>query len=173
MHDAHPSKPIAAIGGSLTTALVAVGVAVAVAACGSASKPSGTTGSRIAEQQLTYAGCMRAHGVPDYPDSTAGSGIDSLPVGPGINMQSPAFRAARQACAKLNPANGVRVPAETASEKQADLRYAQCMRAHGVPNYPDPIYDKEGRATEKPLSIYGINADSPAVQRALKACEGA
>ena len=116
---------------------------------------------------------MHAHGVPNYPDPTTGSGIGAIPVNSGINAKSPAFRAARQACAKLNPASGVRVPAETASEKQADLKYAQCMRAHGVPNYPDPTYDKEGRKSEKPLSTYGINTESPAVQRALKACEGA
>ena len=124
-------------------------------------------------QQLKYAVCMRTNGVPNYPDPTSGSGIDALPLNSGINPQSPAFRAARQACAKLNPGNSFHVPAETASEKQADLKYAECMRVHGVPDYPDPAYDRNGRAIEKPLSTYGINADSPAVQRALKACEDA
>jgi hypothetical protein len=173
MHDAHTSKRFAAIRGSLMVALAAVGVAVVVAACGSSSTLAGTTGSSIVVQQLKYAVCMRANGVPNYPDPTSGSGINSFPVSSGINVQSPAFRAARQACAKLNPANSVPVSAETASEKQADLKFAQCMRAHGVPSYPDPSYSGNGRLSEKPLSTYGINADSPAVQRALKACEGA
>lgn len=173
MHDAHTSKPSAAIRGSLTIALIAVGLALTIAACGSSSNPPTGTGSSIAAQQLKYAVCMRANGVPNYPDPTTGSGINAIPLNSGINAKSPAVRTARQACAKLNPGNSVHVPAETASEKQADLKYAQCMRTHNVPNYPDPAYDKNGRAIEKPLSIYGINADSPAVQRALKACEDA
>ncbi len=170
MHDAHTSKRFAAIRGSLTIALVAVGFAVAVAACGSSGKPPSATAPSIAEQQLNYAVCMRAHGVPNYPDPTTGSGINALPLNSGINIQSPAFRAAHEACAKLNPANSVPEPAESESQKLADLKYAECMRAHGVPNYPDPTYSGNGRVIEKPLSL---NTESPAVQRALKACEGA
>jgi hypothetical protein len=170
MHETHTSKPFAAIHGSLTIALTAVGFAAAVAACASSSNPPAATASSIAAQQLNYTVCMRANGVPNYPDPTSGSGIDALPLNSGINPQSPAFRATRQACAKLNPGNSFHLPAETASEKQAELKYAECMRIHAVPNYPDPAYDRNGRAIEKPLSTYGINADSPAVQRALKAC---
>lgn len=107
------------------------------------------------------------------PGSDHRERVDSLPLSSGINPQSPAFRAARQACAKLNPANRVPASAETESQKQADLKFAQCMRPHGVPSYPDPSYSGNGRLSEKPLSTYGINAHSPAVQRALKACEGA
>jgi hypothetical protein len=51
--------------------------------------------------------------------------------------------------------------------KLAALKFAQCMRAHGVPNYPDPAF----RGIEKPLSVYGINSDSPVVQNAER-CAG-
>lgn len=46
------------------------------------------------------------------------------------------------------------------------LAYSQCMRAHGVANFPDPnsrgSYDLRGRA--------GINRDSPQFQSAAQAC---
>ncbi len=173
MHRATTTRLRTAIRRPLTIALVAVGFAVAFAACGSASKPPSATAPSIVVQQVRYAVCMRANGVPNYPDPTTGSGINAIPLNSGINPQSPAFRTAHQACAKLNPRNSVPVPAESESQKLADLKYAECMRAHGVPNYPDPTYDKNGQQIEKPLSTYGINADSPAVQRASKACEDA
>jgi hypothetical protein len=44
------------------------------------------------------------------------------------------------------------------------------MRSHGVPDYPDPVFGHGGRVVERPLSFYGINADSPASLRAAKAC---
>ena len=58
-----------------------------------------------------------------------------------------------------------------AGERSADLKLAQCMRSHGVPNYPDPTY-RNGRPTGQPLTVYGINPDSPAVQSAERACGG-
>ena len=52
---------------------------------------------------------------------------------------------------------------------QKALAYSQCMRAHGVPSYPDPTY-RNGRPTDQPLTVYGINPDSPAVQSAERVC---
>jgi len=45
------------------------------------------------------------------------------------------------------------------------------MGARGVPNYPDPTY-QNGRATQEPLSSYGIDTQSPAFLSAAKACGG-
>jgi hypothetical protein len=59
----------------------------------------------------------------------------------------------------------------SASEQAAALHHAQCMRAHGVPDYPDPTYHL-GRPTVQPLTVYGINPDSPAVRTAARACGG-
>ncbi len=105
------------------------------------------------------------------PIRSPGSGFSptAVPVGSGIDPRSPAYRTAALACAHLYRSTGPR-PGETASQKRADLRYAQCMRAHGVARYPDPTYYK-GSKTEKPWSFYGINDQSPAFRSAEKACE--
>ena len=44
------------------------------------------------------------------------------------------------------------------------VKYADCMRSHGVPNFPDP---EDGGY---PLRTSGINMQSPAFQSARKAC---
>ena len=45
------------------------------------------------------------------------------------------------------------------------LEYAQCMRQHGVPNFPNPV---DGHIMLSPAS--GIDPDSPTVQAAAAAC---
>jgi hypothetical protein len=42
------------------------------------------------------------------------------------------------------------------------------MRAHGVSNYPDPVFPPGGGIERPDLS--GLNLNSPAVQRAIKVC---
>jgi hypothetical protein len=88
----------------------------------------------------------------------------------GITPGSPAFRSAQAACKPLVPAlagaGGV-----SAGEQGAALKFAQCMRAHGVPSYPDPTY-RNGRPIDEPLTAYGINLEAPAVHGAEKACGG-
>jgi hypothetical protein len=56
----------------------------------------------------------------------------------GVTGLTLAGRAAR-ACLRLQP-KGARATARqpTAAQQQAMLRFARCMRSHGVPNFPDP-----------------------------------
>jgi hypothetical protein len=53
-------------------------------------------------QLLTYARCMRSHGILNFPDPTSkGPGAPN-----GIDMNSPQFQSASQACQHLLPAIG-------------------------------------------------------------------
>lgn len=125
-----------ATGRTLRLALAALCCGVAIAACGSSSKSdSSPTGS---SEALKLADCMRAHGVPDFPDPTPGGGGVNL-AGTGINAKSPAFQSARQKCANLSPKGKPGGIEATESQFTAALRFAECMRAHGFPNFPDPI----------------------------------
>jgi hypothetical protein len=74
---------------------------------------------------------MRAHGVPNYPDS-----LDI--AGTGINQSSQAFLSAEAKCYQLSPIASVSTHATDQQVKQA-LETTTCMRDHGVPNFPDPI----------------------------------
>ncbi|HYB27174.1 MAG TPA: hypothetical protein VEF89_11215 [Solirubrobacteraceae bacterium] len=113
---------------------------------------------------------MRAHGLSGNPDPVAGHAMQ-FNLAPGLNPRSPAFESAQKACQSdipRPPAGGGGVPA---GQQAAALAHAQCMRAHGVPNYPDPTYPN-GRPTQEPLSTYGIYTQSPAFLSAAKACGG-
>jgi hypothetical protein len=118
-------------------AIVAVACALGVMACGSSSPSPGAAGPNGATRFIKFAGCMRAHGVPNFPDPSGGGGIH-IQVGSGINPQSPAFQAAQTSCAKLLPGGlGSRHPTER--DKLLMLQISECMRQHGVSGFPDPI----------------------------------
>jgi hypothetical protein len=105
--------------------------AIALGACGSSSKPS-SSGSADT-QAVNYADCMRASGVPKFPDPGSNG---ALP-----NPALPAFRAALKACAKLQP-GGMHLdgpPEPSAAELRAAVTFARCIRGHGFSHFPDPL----------------------------------
>ncbi len=117
---------------------------------------------------LAFAGCMRSHGVPDFPDPTA-SGVVRL--GARVDPSSPAFQAAQKACDKLLPRGakgGVPSPAEQAKMQEGALKFSQCMRTHGVPSFPDPGVSGGGVKIEKGS---GIDPNSPQFKAAQRTCQ--
>jgi hypothetical protein len=52
------------------------------------------------QRGLNFAKCMRSHNVPNFPDPKviSSSGGNQLVYLAGINLQSPAFQAAAEAC---------------------------------------------------------------------------
>jgi hypothetical protein len=52
------------------------------------------------ERELKYAHCMRAHGVPDFPDPSPKAGF-AIPK--SVDQNSSAFQAAESACKGLQP----------------------------------------------------------------------
>lgn len=113
---------------------------------------------------LNFSQCMRAHGVSDFPDPGPGGGVN-LPA--GINPSSPAFRAAQHACQGYF---GAGTPTGQALTRDLSdlLRYAKCMRSHGVINFPDPAQ----RSGLPPGFDFPPNMDlsSPAFLAADHAC---
>jgi hypothetical protein len=151
-------------------ALIAAGLAaatcvLALAACGSSGKSSRTVAS--VNPQLAFAECMRSQGVPNFPDPSAGGGGIDIP---DALAQSPAFKPALQACrSKLQPGGGPH-GGLSESTRLSLLKHAQCMRAHGVPNYPDPNIPSHGPYMFGPPP--GFNTNAPAFTRAAAACGG-
>jgi hypothetical protein len=110
---------------------------------------------------------MRSHGVTDFPDPTTGPGGSvaiSIRGGPGsdLNRNNPTFKAAIQACRALLPG---RQQAQTLSAPKiaAEVRWARCMRLHGLPSFPDP--NSQGA-----FDSSKFHESSPAFQTASKAC---
>ena len=84
-------------------------VQAALKACGQYNPAQSVTPAQSASQNaqaLQFARCMRFHGVPNYPDPSAGSDTGSGAVhlnlgGTGIDLGSPTVKAAIQACGGL------------------------------------------------------------------------
>jgi hypothetical protein len=108
---------------------------------------------------------MRSHGVPNYPDPTR-SGLvkESLQQ---LGVSSSQFQAASSDCNHLLPNGGSGPnPAQVQQERAQALEFAQCVRSHGVANFPDPGSD--GRIPD-PATI-GINQGAPKFEAANQAC---
>jgi hypothetical protein len=164
----------------LNAALAAVACVVALAACGSSSNPTAISGATHYGQALEFSKCMRAHGVPDFPDPNGSGGIN-IPAGSGVNPSSPAFEAARSVCAGFLPFRGPRSQHPDAQAMSQARRISQCMRSHGVTGFPDPtltppsspagysiLEDRGGVIIAVPSTI---DPNSPAFAQAAKACQ--
>jgi hypothetical protein len=181
--------PIAPLG--LAAALAA---AVTIAACGSgahtkadASKRSNTASAVPATSTapaaansssavVAFAKCMRASGVPNFPDQGHGGievqadpGAHTLTVD-GVTVSASAYLAARAKCERYMPHQRA-TPAQQAQARASILRFSRCMGSHGVPNFPDPKFFK-GTDGNQAVELPGINPHSPAFQTAAKACGG-
>jgi hypothetical protein len=85
------------------------------------------------------------------------------------------YQAALEDCQRLLPAGtgDEFPPAEVQQLLIGMLRFSQCMRSRGVPNWPDPTTDSEGRPMF-PLSAAGISrqqAHSPRITHAGDECQ--
>ncbi|MGO9972550.1 MAG: hypothetical protein ACLP01_07050 [Solirubrobacteraceae bacterium] len=104
-----------------------------------AATSSGPSSPSSGSGALAFANCVRANGVPNFPDPQPGGGqLFEIPA--GANPAAPAFRSARAKCQKLLP-DGDRPdagPPPSAQTLTKLLRIAVCMRQHRVPQFPDP-----------------------------------
>jgi hypothetical protein len=163
---------------SLAAALLAA-CTLTVAACGGDDASDGANSaadrnSEARDAQLKYAQCMRDHGV-DMPDPTFDGGR-SLQTGPDpedIPGGKSRLVEAERACKKYLDAIE---PPELSEEQQQEFRdaalaNARCMREHGIKNFPDPTFGKNGEARIKAGPGSGIDPENPEFQEALRACE--
>ena len=121
------------------------------------------------QKALKLSECMRANGVPNFPDPN-GQGVIQ---GSGIDPNSPAFQKAQQRCAaKLGAGKGTRSPAEQAQAQAAALAFSKCMRSHGVSGFPDPQFGSGGaiRISLHGSAGSGLDPGSPIFQKAQQTC---
>ncbi len=66
---------------------------------------------------------------------------------------------------------------KTATATQAGLEMASCMRANGVPNFPDPTNNTSGTISVHAsglgniLTVNGVSVNAPAFQSAMARCQ--
>jgi hypothetical protein len=124
----------------LPTALALVALAALVSACGSsAPADNGNNAATNHDKAVKFAVCMRVNGVSNFPDpnSSGSFTIDAVANGSSVNTRAPAFKQALSTCKQLEPA-GFMGTKRTPQQQQAGLKFAQCIRQSGVPDFPDP-----------------------------------
>jgi hypothetical protein len=123
--------------------VVLVAAAALGAGCGggdshsAASAPNTASGQPPARQSgLLFASCIRAHGIPNLPDSavSVNGGHVEFHI-PGY--LKPQFPSAFQACQGDLPAGAI--PARKHVNIRAEISFASCMRSHGITDFPDPL----------------------------------
>ena len=122
------------------------------------------------QRALKLSECMRANGVPNFPDPN-GQGVIQ---GSGIDPNSSQFQKAQQTCAKkVGGGLGTRSPAQIAAAEAAALAFSKCMRSHGVSDFPDPKFSSGGGISIRIAGAGGNNGldpSSPIFQKAQRSC---
>jgi hypothetical protein len=144
----------------------------AMTACGHVLPGGGPPRQSAAQRRaqavagLAFARCLRSHGFPNFPEpSSSGQITHEMLASAGIDPRQPAVLHAADACVSvthgvLTKAAVARFAAEQSSPSASDsagaptqaqiqqgqqhaVRFAQCMRSHGVPNFPAPTSAQE------------------------------
>jgi hypothetical protein len=157
-----------------TPAAVAA-VAVLATACGSSASSTASpaaSGSYSYAQELALAQCMRGHGLPTFPDPSTSGGFSSSVLSTFDTSQGQAaYGACRHLLTGAPSISALQRDLQEAQERQAKalpalVKFAQCMRSHGVPDFslPGASAPASGQGT-------GVNPDAPQVQAAVRACQ--
>jgi hypothetical protein len=100
---------------------------------------------------------MRSHGVPSFPDPDGSGGIPKQAVVSALQAVSSAqAQAAGNACNHLMPGGGLSgQPSQTitAQDQHYYLEAVACLRAHGFPGFPDPVFSGGSVSFQIPSSI--------------------
>jgi hypothetical protein len=168
--------------------LLVAGLAVLAAGCGGSGKKSpgvASLGPTTSTTTTTTSGggaqstgapsklgnfvrfvhCMDAHGI----QAQLGQGGQGVTInGPGVGPNSPTLQAAQKACQKYLPNGGPQqlTPAQRAQDMKLLLAMAKCIRAHGIPSFPDP--DSQGTFQFPQSSSF--DPGSSQFQAAMQAC---
>lgn len=175
---------------TVITAMLAA--AVAISACGGSSAPTTANASSQTKVSsgLKMAECIRSHGVSDFPDP--GNGPNQIQSGQGssssgvsvdgvqLNVSAQTLQKAMDACQKYAPQGPPISGSQLAKLRQGALKMAECMRAHGVPNFPDPQVSTgpDGRGIAVRIGVGSVGGSqaarpqqSPAFQHAMTVCQ--
>jgi len=123
--------------------LALITIVALISGCGSSSPAASTGGgsniTAAAQKGVKFSECMRSNGVSTFPDPNASGTftIDEVANGTSLDTSSPTFTHALDACKSLQPA-GFEGGTRSTQQQSAALQFAQCIRANGVSDFPDP-----------------------------------
>lgn len=166
-------------GRTAVATIAAAALALLAAGCGGSNAPGGSAGSASAGQSsspsgsssngpLAFSHCMRSRGVSTFPDPND-SGAIAKQTPQQLGVSSSQYETAQTACTHLLPNSGGPSQAEIQQMMSGMQKFAQCMRSHGVSNWPDPSTDRAGY----PIFYLQrrIDASAPQIVTRTHACQ--
>ena len=151
-------------------------IGVISAGCSDASSetgPGSSGGDKNAadhEKAVKFAECMRDNGVREFPDPPASGEltIDAVANGSSLDTSTPTFNQAISACKDLEP-SGFTGHKRGAQQQKHALEFAQCIRDHGVKDFPDPTPDAPLVDTRR-IPSAATNGGMSAINAAMQKC---
>jgi hypothetical protein len=149
---------------------LAIATVPLVLSCAGVSQAQTSTVKDTHANEIAFANCMRQQGIPvEDPDSSGHFKISANPSsGPQYDMSK--VQAVEQTCQKkVGWSLTVDVSQQqTGQFMENALKYASCMRQHGI-NWPDPQPGQNGTVATRPPAGYDPNA--PQSRTAQQACQ--
>lgn len=140
---------------------ITAGLVLLASACGG-SPATTSAGSTQLKSALAFAHCMRSHGVPSFPDPDAQGDLPTFHTDVSKQVSS----AANDTCKHLLSTGGAAATPQQRQQKLAfGVKVAECLRAHGYANVPDPT--ALGSQSLPP----GVDVNAPKFQAAETTCE--
>jgi hypothetical protein len=155
---------------SLLVLIVALAAAIlSLTACGSSGSNDSDAASDTEQAALDFAQCMRDNGVPTFPDPVAkpdGSFGFDRPQGVQPSELDDALESSRSEAKTAGIDSLGR--ADDPETRDQLLEFSRCMRANGVPEFPDPKAGASGSLR----NIFGdVDVQSPRLQKAMESCD--
>ena len=140
-----------------------------IASAGGAASPAAAAAAGGGDQDtaMKYSRCMRENGVPSWPDPVVdGEGRPTFDVPDDI--PDSVIGAGAEKCREYRPF-GPRGGAGPDPARITQLReFAKCMRANGLPEWPDPEADGSQRVDFGKVGVSGEN--DPKLKAAEEKC---
>jgi hypothetical protein len=162
----------------LVSAVTVVAFSLLAAGCGGGGSPgvasgtAATTTTHSGSGLVAFSQCMRANGVPSFPDPQRfANGNVKLTIHQ-FGTSTPHFQAAMSACTHLLPTTRGGETQQSAQQRRTqladELSFARCMRSRGLSHFPDPT--AQGGLSVEMVQAQGIDVHSPQVLHFVQAC---
>jgi len=142
-----------------------------LAGCAGPHRPAASPHDQAVPVWRDFVRCARTHGAPNLPDPVVDDhGRAVWPSDALARVPDPAHRRVMDTCSDVLqrlPASALEQQAPTAAQIRALTDFAHCMRAHGIPDWPDPRSDGTFA-----LPSRLIDQPKNAIRSQLTACDG-
>jgi hypothetical protein len=141
----------------------------AAASAGASATARPAASGRVA-QAVAYAQCMRANGVASWPDPDS-TGTFTKMTAQQLGVSETRLQSAETTCQPVLSAGADDAARQNKLHQAVTelLVFAECMRAHGIANMPDP--DSQGQFAVGPGTSISIDTDQ--FHAARDACSAA